>query len=139
MPTTFVTDPNTELTELGLITQAPKALAAAGITTIGNLLNKTRAQIAALDGMGASRMADIDAMLKRHELAFHGNPGGRGIIMTCRDCPTCPQCGNPRATQARAVAIGIDGRYKHLGFQQNPTCDGCDAHHRSLFEKAVAA
>lgn len=136
----MISDPNTELSELEFTTAAPKILAQHNILTIGNLLNSERAKLAKIDGMGAARMKDIDRVLERHGLTFSKNSKeNHGFVIVCRDCPTCPQCGNPRATTCRAVARGVDGRYKHHGFQATPTCDDCNTHHRALFETVAAA
>jgi hypothetical protein len=114
-------------------TQAPKTLREAGIDTVGQLLAHTRDQIRALTGMGAARMAAVDAVFGARGLVY-----GRPTIPTgtpppsCTVCPRCPDCGNPRAQRYPAVAVDLYGRAVHMGHRVGPVCDACDAHHRAL-------
>lgn len=125
------------IAELGLTTQAPKSLAEAGIDTVEQLLTHTRDELAALRGMGARRLADLDAALGRHRLVY-GKPFERRIAdPTCPTCGPCPNCGNPRADDRRHVATDLTGRASHLGHRVGPTCAGCDTHHRGLFTGPV--
>lgn len=121
------------VTDLGLTTQAPKTLAEAGITTVEQLLARTREEIAALRGMGARRLADLDTVMAGHRLVY-GLPLERRIGgAVCKTCERCLDCGNSRADDRRHVAVDLSGRASHLGHRVGPTCSGCDAHHRALF------
>ena len=128
----------TPISELGLTTQAPKTLAEAGITTVGQLLDAKPQTIADLRGMGASRLADIERALGEHGLRLGKPLVNLGVYATCQACPTCPDCGMPRATEARQVVADYRGRYKHTNAQGDP-CDSCDQHHRDLVADAAAA
>jgi predicted RecB family nuclease len=129
---------HTPISELGLTTQAPKTLAEAGITTVGQLLDHTRDTIAELHGMGAGRLADIERALAEHRLSFGTPLPDLSRYATCKTCPACPECGNPRAQSARSVVTDLHGRAVHIGHRVGPVCDGCDRYHRALFA-AVAA
>lgn len=121
------------IVDLGMTTQAPKTLAEAGITTVAQLLTHTRDELAALKGMGARRLADLDAVMSAHRLVY-GQPIERRIVAAvCTTCERCPDCGNPRADDRRHVATDLYGRASHLGHRVGPTCAGCDRHHRGLF------
>jgi len=54
----------------GLAKPAHRALAAAGITNLGDLATRTEAEIAALHGMGAKVMAILRHALEEEGLAF---------------------------------------------------------------------
>lgn len=127
----------TPITDLGLTTQAPKHLADEGITTVGQLILRRRSAIAGLRGMGETRMADLDRALQLRGLCY-----GKPIVVhaewpTCTECPACPDCGMPRATDARNVVGDWRGRAKHATAPGEP-CDGCDAYHRQLVGTAAA-
>ena len=125
------------IADMGLTTQAPKTLANAGIETVAQLLAHGRAELAALKGMGARRLADLDAVMAGHRLVY-GQPIERrtgGAI--CPTCKRCPECGNSRADDRRHVATDLYGRASHLGHRVGPTCAGCDTHHRALFTTAT--
>lgn len=124
------------LDELGFTTQAPKTLAAAGITTVEQLLALTRAAVAALNGMGAARLADVDTVLDGHGLAYGTSFTRRSYSPGCTVCRRCPQCGNPRADDRRHVGTDWTGRASHLGHRLGPTCEGCHNHHLALFTTA---
>lgn len=131
----------TKLADCGELRPATlRALAANGAAVIGDLLDSeyTRDVIAGWDGVGAARLADLDAFMGRRGLAY-GKPISDGFSHSCQDCPICPDCGNPRATSARNVAVDLDGRASHIGHRVGPTCDGCDKHHRALVAAAAAA
>lgn len=129
---------DTSIPELNLTTQAPKTLAEAGITTVGQLLERRRSDVAKLRGMGESRLADLDRALQLRGL-WYGKPfPEHGIYPTCKACPVCPDCGMPRATEARNVVVDMVGRAKHATAAGDP-CDGCDKHHRALVAAASAA
>lgn len=115
------------ITELKLPATCTKALTEAKLTTIAHLTARTRAGIA--DTWLRQFLGDLDKAFAKHGLSFA--PEG-GIAKVCKTCPRCDTCGQPRATEARSVAIGIDGRWKHVGLQMPPPCDGCDAHHHAL-------
>jgi hypothetical protein len=121
------------ITDMGLTTQAPKSLADAGIGTVEQLLAHTRGALAAMRGMGAKRMADLDAAMAAYRLVY-GRPFGRRTAdPVCGTCRRCPDCGNSRADDRRHVATDLYSRASHLGHRVGPTCAGCDTHHRSLF------
>lgn len=128
----------TPITELGLTTQAPKTLAEAGITTVGQLLDRDHADIAGLRGMGTSRLADIENALEEHWLSFGKPLVNLSVYPVCKKCPTCPDCGLPRATSARNVVVDLRGRAKHTTVAGDP-CDDCDKHHRELVAARAAA
>lgn len=117
------------VTELGCTTQAPKALRDAGIDTIGQLISLTEDNAAEIKGLGDYRLADVKAAMVKNRLRFSDDV----FVNRCTNCPRCPGCGNPRATAAKQVYVDVAGRYKHCGYELLPTCDDCDAHHRSLF------
>lgn len=125
------------ISTLKLTTQAPKTLAEAGITTVGQLLDREREDIAKLSGMGASRLADIDRALDERGLSFGKPLFNPSIYLVCTGCPTCQYCGMPRATGARQVVTDYRGRYKHTNAAGDP-CDSCDQHHRDLVADAAA-
>lgn len=125
------------ISTLTLTTQAPKTLAEAGITTVGQLLDRDREAIAALSGMGASRLADIDRALEERGLSFGRPLFNPSVYQVCKTCPTCPNCGMPRATEARQVVADYRGRYTHANALGDP-CAGCDTHHRQLVAVAAA-
>jgi hypothetical protein len=130
---------DTSIAELKLTTQAPKNLADEGITTVGQLLAYKRSAVTKIRGMGEARMADLDRALQLRGL-WYGKPiPVHAQYNTCSDCPVCPDCGNPRATSARNVAVGLDGRAAHIGHRVGPVCEGCDTHHRQLVAASVAA
>lgn len=133
------TNPGTKLADLGLRPATLRALAEAGITVLGDLLDTdhTRDVIAGWPGVGASRLADLDAAMGRAGLAY-GKPRIDSFAGSCQDCPICPDCGNPCATSARNVAIGVDRRASHIGHRVGPVCNGCDKHHRQLVAAAAA-
>jgi hypothetical protein len=123
----------TPLAELGFTTQAPKTLAAADVSTVEQLLGLTRDAVAALRGMGAARLADVDAVMAAHRLVY-GQPFEQRVAgPACKACPRCPECGNPRADDRRHVATDWTGRASHLGHRVGPTCGTCHDHHRALF------
>jgi len=126
------------ISALELTTQAPKVLAEAGITTVGQLLDTKPQIIADLKGMGASRLADIEQALSVHGLRLGMPLPNLGAYRTCKTCPACPECGMPRATEAKQVVVDLRGRAKHVTAPGDP-CDGCDTHHRELFAAAPAA
>lgn len=129
---------DTPIAELKLTTQAPKTLAEHSITTVGRLLQHRRSEVAALHGMGDSRLADIDRALQLRGL-WYGKPfPDLGFYTTCKRCPACPDCGMPRATSARNVVVDLRGRAKHATAVGKP-CDDCDQHHRQLVTAAAAA
>lgn len=128
----------TPISELGLTTQAPKTLAEAGITTVGQLLDAKPQHIADLRGMGASRLADIERALGEHGLRLGKPLPDLGAYATCKRCPACPDCGVPRATDAKQVVVDLRGRAKHAQAVGDP-CDECDTHHRQLVAAAAAA
>lgn len=128
----------TPISELGLTTQAPKTLAEAGITTVGQLLEAKPQTIADLRGMGASRLADIERALAEHGLRLGKPLVNLGAYLTCKACPACPECGMPRATEAKNVVVNLRGRAKHAQAPGDP-CDGCDKHHRQLVAATAAA
>lgn len=128
----------TPISGLGLTTQAPKALAEAGITTVGQLLDYKRDTIAELRGMGASRIADIERALAEHGLSFGKPLVNLGEYATCKTCPACPECGMPRATEAKQVVVDYRGRYRHTTAPGDP-CDDCNQHHRELVAAAAVA
>lgn len=121
----------TPIAELGLTTQAPKALAEAGITTVGALLNAKPGHIADLRGMGTSRLADIENALAKHGLCLGKPLPNLGVYPTCKTCPACETCGMPRATEAKNVTVDYRGRAKHAQAPGDP-CDDCDQYHRQL-------
>lgn len=122
---------------LELTTQAPKTLEDADITTIGQLLDRDRDYIAGLHGMGASRLADIERALEERGLAFGTPLFNPSVYRVCKQCPACPECSMPRATEARQVVVDYRSRYKHANAAGDP-CDDCDTHHRALFAGAAA-
>lgn len=122
---------------LELATQAPKTLAEAGITSVGQLLDRSHDNIASLRGMGASRLADIERALDERGLSFGRPLFNPNVYQVCTRCPACPDCGQPRATKARQVVEDYRGRYKHANAPGNP-CDDCDTHHRQLVAVAAA-
>lgn len=124
------------ISTLELSTQAPKTLAEAGITTLGQLLDYRRELIAGLPGMGASRLTDIERALEERGLAFGKPLLDLGKYRVCTACPSCPDCGMPRATETRQVVVDLRGRYKHQNAPGEP-CDDCDKHHRALFATAT--
>jgi len=126
------------ISALGLTTQAPKTLAEAGITTVGQLLDTKPQIIADLKGMGASRLADLEQALSVHGLRLGKPLPNLGAYRTCKSCPACPECGMPRATDAKQVVVDYLGRYKHQNAAGDP-CDNCDTHHRELFAASTAA
>ena len=126
----------TPISELGLTTQAPKTLAEAGITTVGQLLDAKPQAIADLRGMGASRLADIERALEEHGLCLGKPLVNLGAYATCKACPACPDCGMPRATDAKQVVVDLRGRAKHAQAADDP-CNGCDTHHRQLVATAA--
>lgn len=128
---------DTPIAQLGLTTQAPKTLAEAGITTVGQLLDCKRDAVAKLHGMGAGRLADIDRALEEHGLSFDKPLPNLSQYVTCKTCPACPECGMPRATEPKYVVVNYRGLYKHVTAPGDP-CDGCDQHHRALFTGAAA-
>lgn len=128
----------TPISELGLTTQAPKTLAEAGITTVGQLLDAKPQRIADLRGMGASRLADIERALGEHGLRLGKPLPDLGAYATCKRCPACPDCGMPRATEARNVVVDLLGRAKHAQAVGDP-CDDCDQYHRELVATAADA
>jgi len=128
---------DTPISKLGLTTQAPKVLAEARITTVGQLLDSTRESIAELHGMGASRLADLEHALAEHGLSLGKPLPNLGQYATCKTCPACPECGMPRATEAKQVIGDFRGRYRHATAPGDP-CDNCDKHHRALFAAAAA-
>lgn len=121
--------------ELGCTTQAPKALRDAGFDTIGQLIALTEAAAAQIKGLGDYRLADVKAAMTKNGLRFVPDAFS---ARRCTSCPQCPECGNPRATRSGQVVVDVAGRYKHHGHELMPTCDNCDAHHRSLFAGAAA-
>lgn len=121
------------IADLGMTTQAPRSLAEAGIDTVEQLLTHTRDDIAALKGMGARRLADLDTVMAAHRLAYGQPFERRTSAPVCKTCERCPDCGNPRADDRRHVATDLYGRASHLGHRVGPTCSGCDRHHRGLF------
>ncbi|HEY0935897.1 MAG TPA: DNA-directed RNA polymerase subunit alpha C-terminal domain-containing protein [Trebonia sp.] len=125
------------ISTLGLTTQAPKALAEAGITTIGQLLDRSHDDIASLRGMGSSRLADLENALAEHRLSFDAPLFNPNVYQVCITCPTCPDCGMPRATEARQVVEDYRRRYKHTNAAGDP-CNDCDTHHRELVATARA-
>ena len=127
---------DTGIVHLKLTTQAPKTLAEAGITTIGQLLDRDREAIAGLRGMGASRMADIERALEERGLAFGKPLVNLGKYQVCKTCQTCTDCEMPRATSAQQVVTDYRGRYKHANAPGEP-CDSCNQHHRALFATAA--
>jgi predicted RecB family nuclease len=127
------------IADMGLTTQAPKTLTDAGIETVAQLLTHSRDEIAALRGMGARRLADLDMVMAGHRLVY-GQPIERRVVgAVCKTCERCPDCGNPRADDRRHVATDLYGRASHLGHRVGPTCAGCDRHHRQLFTTAAVA
>jgi predicted RecB family nuclease len=125
--------------DMGLTTQAPKTLAEGGITTVAQLLIHTRDELAALKGMGARRLADLDMVMAGHRLVY-GQPIERRVGgAVCPTCKRCPDCGNSRADDRRHIATDLSGRASHLGHRVGPTCPGCDRHHRSLFTTVTTA
>lgn len=128
----------TPISELGLTTQAPKNLADFGITTVGQLLDRKRAAIAGVPGLGLSRLADIERALAEHGLALGKPLPNLGAYLTCKQCPACPDCGMPRATEARNVVVDLRGRAKHVQAPGEP-CDNCDTYHRKLVATAAVA
>lgn len=95
------------ITDLGLTTQAPKALAEAGITTVAQLLAAGRNRIEQLRGMGNARLHDIDDAIARHRLTWHaravhhgGQPGG----------PVCDDCDTHHRELVQARALELAGR-----------------------------
>lgn len=129
----------TKLAALGMRPATLKALSENGATVVGDLLDSdyTRDVIAGWPGVGASRLADLDAAMGRHGLAY-GKPLGDGFSRSCQICEICPDCGNPRATSPRNVAVDLYGRAVHIGHRVGPVCDGCDQHHRELVAAAAA-
>lgn len=126
------------ISKLELATQAPKTLAEAGITTIGQLLDRSHEDIAGLRGMGSSRLAELENALESRGLFFGRPLFNPSIYQVCQSCPACPECGMPRATDAKQVVQDYRGRYKHVTAPGDP-CDGCDEHHRALVATAAAA
>lgn len=126
------------ISTLKLTTQAPKTLAEAGIRTVGQLLDRAREDVARLPGMGASRLTDIERGLEELGLSFGKPLFNPNIYQVCTACPTCPDCGMPRATDARQVVADYRDRYKHANAVGDP-CSGCDQHHRALVTAANAA
>jgi len=122
------------IAELGCTTEAPKALHGAGIDTIGQLIALTEDNAKQIKGLGEYRLADVKAAMAKNRLRFATAPL---IARRCDDCPVCPGCGNPRATEPKQVVADVAGRFKHTGEEVLPTCDDCDAHHRSLFAGAA--
>lgn len=122
---------------LGLTTQAPQTLADAGIKTVGQLLDHNREAIADLRGMGAGRLADIEAALDKRGLTFGKPLYNPSKYRVCKACPACPHCSMPRATEARQVVVDYRGRHKHANAQGDP-CNDCDAHHQALLAGAAA-
>ncbi|HEY3477501.1 MAG TPA: DNA-directed RNA polymerase subunit alpha C-terminal domain-containing protein [Streptomyces sp.] len=121
---------------LKLTTQAPKTLSEAGITTVGQLLDRDRETIAGLSGMGASRLADVDRALEERGLAFGRPLFNPNVYQVCTTCSACLVCGLPRATEARQAVVDYRGRYKHANVPGEP-CAGCNDHHRQLFAAAA--
>jgi hypothetical protein len=99
------------------------------ITTVQRLAGRTRAAL--VDMLRPDEFALVDEACKRFNVT-HAVDGGH--INTCGRCPRCPDCGNPRADHARHVVQDCTGRYRHGGFTVGPVCDGCDTHHRAVFE-----
>jgi hypothetical protein len=132
--------PETKLRDLGLREATAHALYSNGCAVLGDLLDPahTRAVVAGWPSIGASRLADLDAALARAGLAYGKPASNVGSYGWCADCKLCPECGNPRATDRRAVVVGLDGRASHVGHRVGPTCHRCDAHHRALFTTAAA-
>lgn len=98
---------DTPIAELKLTTQAPKNLAEVGITTVGQLLEHRRSEIAGLRGMGDSRMTDLDRALQLRGL-WYGKPiPEHGTYASCTACPTCADCGMPRAMEAKHVVTDL--------------------------------
>lgn len=128
----------TPISELGLTTQAPKTLAEGGITTVGQLLDRGRDAIAELRGMGASRLADIEHAIEEHGLSFDKPLPNLSVYATCKTCLVCPECGMPRATEAKQVVIDYRGRARHVTAPGDP-CDDCNTYHRELVAAASAA
>lgn len=129
--------PGTKLSALGMRPATLKALAENGVAVVGDL-DHTREIVASWPGVGASRLADLDAAMGRHGLVY-GRPIPAGVAHSCQACEICPDCGNPRASSARNVAVDLNGRASHIGHRVGPTCSGCDAHHRDLVATAAAA
>lgn len=132
--------PKSKLADLGLRPATLRSLAENGVTVIGDLLDPdhTRSVVAAWPGVGASRLADLDAGMGRAGLAY-GKPIGDSFARSCADCAICPDCGNLRAASSRSVAVDLYGRAGHIGHRVGPVCDGCDTHHRQLVATAAAA
>lgn len=129
---------DTPIAELKLTTQAPKNLADEGITTVGQLLAYRRSEVAAIRGMGDTRMADLDRALQVRGL-WYGKPiAVHGTYPTCTACPPCETCGMPRAREAKHVVVDFLGRAKHETAPGDP-CDGCDTYHRQLAANAADA
>jgi hypothetical protein len=87
-------------------------------------------------GLSPKHLAALEAAFAKFNLTFArdgGNPN------TCKLCPACPECGNPRAQDARHVTTDYRSRYKHNGFQDTPGCDGCNQYHRDLWAAAQQA
>lgn len=129
----------TKLADLDLRPATLRALAKNGATVVGDLLDTgyTRSVVASWDGIGASRLADLDAAMGRHGMSY-GRPLSDGFLRSCPDCKICPDCGNPRAISAVNVVVDRDGRASHVGHRVGPTCAGCDRRHRALFVKAAS-
>jgi len=128
----------TELRDLDLRPATLRALSENGATVVGDLLHPDhrRAVVGTWPGVGASRLADLDAVMGRHGLAY-GKPISDSFARSCQRCEICPDCGNPRADSRRNVAVDLHGRVSHIGHRVGPTCDKCDVLHRKLFVRTA--
>jgi hypothetical protein len=120
--------PDSPIAELNLSRNLTDLLSRYNYGTVAALIARPRTDIA-VRMVNPRDMAAIDAALTEHGLAFRSEVGEWALR---GDCPTCPDCGNPRARTARSVVVGLDGRAGHLGARVAPVCEGCDRHHRAL-------
>ncbi len=86
-------------------------------------------------GLTQAHLAALETAFTTHGFTFARDGG---VPNQCKTCPKCPDCGNPRAQEARHVTTDYRGHYKHNGFQDAPGCDGCNAYHRDLWAAAQA-
>lgn len=124
-------DNDSPITALDLRTAAPKALADAGITTLGQLLALNRDHLPGIKGMGKARVEDVLNTCAQLGLAFAD--GMPPII--------CETCGNRRARDRRNIVRDLAGRLSHVGFRKTPTCHECHEYHQQVWNtvEAVAA
>jgi hypothetical protein len=84
-------------------------------------------------GLSAAHLAALEAAFAKFGLTFAREGGDPSV---CKTCPKCPQCGNPRAQEARHVIVDFRGHYVHNGFQDVLGCNGCNEYHRELWTSA---